>query len=115
MKILNVMQRLAGAVELVIENALHPMSLGLLRKAEMYSEDILALYIRSTMGKIELYISVESILIDTDNHCKCIIKKTDAQIENSIKRISTVQDLNYLGDKKVLMNINAELLLQSAS
>lgn len=114
-KIFSVIQQLIGAVELVIDNALHPLLLGLLRGVAMYSEDILVLNIRGAMGKTELFICVDSLLIDTDNHCKCIIKKTNAEIENSINRISTVQEMNYIGDKKVLMDMKIELLLKSPS
>ena len=104
-KILDVCNRLHGAAELVIDNGIKQIHLGILKKSQCRPDGIYVLTLKDYRSKKEVYVLIDQITIGNDNSCFISLKRFQ-QLPEGISCVNNINELEIIPDKRFCLSID---------
>lgn len=109
-KILDVCNRLHGVAELVIDNGIKQLHLGILKKSQFRPDGIYILTLRDFRSKKDVYVLINQITIRNDNSCFISLKRFQ-QLPEEIRCVNSINELERVLDKRFCLSIDINICL----
>ena len=109
-KILDVCNRIRGAAELIVDNEVKQLHLGILKNSQYQPNGIYVLTLKDLRSKKDIYVSIDQITIGNDNSCYIVFKRFQ-QLPDGIRCVNSINEIEMISDKRFCLNIDIKVRL----
>ncbi len=107
-KIFDILRQFQGASELIVYNQIKTISLGILKNIRRYSDDLFVISLKG-VRKRTVILSVSSLVISSNNLCKCQLQKIDVNETGLYRRVTDIADIDIMSNETIALDCSIEI------